>query len=56
MTSDKELPHSREPDPDVAAAGGWKSLDALRQCYQRADDATNLQVVLGGGELRKVGL
>lgn len=43
------------PDPDVAAAGGWKSLDALRQCYQRADDATILQVVLGGGELREVG-
>lgn len=25
------------PDADVAAAGGWRSLDALRHCYLRAD-------------------
>lgn len=43
------------PDRDVAEAGGWQSLDALRQCYQQADERTMLDVVLGGGELREVG-
>jgi hypothetical protein len=42
------------PDVDVAAAGGWKSLDALKKCYQHADPATMLEVVMGAGELREV--
>lgn len=41
------------PDIDVAAAGGWKSLGALKQSYQQADQETMLQVVLGAGELRE---
>ena len=41
------------PDVDVAAAGGWRSLDALKSAYQQVDDATMLKVVLGGGELRE---
>jgi integrase len=41
------------PDVDVAAAGGWKSLEALKTCYQQADADTMLSVVMGGGELRE---
>lgn len=41
------------PDVDVAAAGGWASLEALKRSYQQADQETMLQVVLGGGELRE---
>lgn len=41
------------PDVDVAAAGGWKSVEALKQSYQHADPETMLQVVLSGGELRE---
>jgi integrase len=41
------------PDVDVAAAGGWESLDALKQSYQQADDETMLQVVLSAGQLRE---
>ncbi|MCH7475136.1 MAG: hypothetical protein IIA27_10720 [Gemmatimonadetes bacterium] len=41
------------PDADVAAAGGWKELESLRQCYQQADEATMLEVVLSGGKLRE---
>ena len=41
------------PDVDVAAAGGWKSLQALKASYQQADPATMLSVVLGAGELRE---
>jgi integrase len=41
------------PDVDVAEAGGWKSLEVLRAAYQQSDEATMLDVVLGGGELRE---
>jgi integrase len=41
------------PDVDVAAAGGWKSVAALQRSYQQADEATMLEVVLGGRELRE---
>ena len=41
------------PDVDVAAAGGWKETTSLKRCYQQADEATMLDVVLGGGELRE---
>lgn len=41
------------PDVDVAAAGRWKDTAALRECYQQADPATMLSVVLGGLELRE---
>lgn len=41
------------PDVDVAAAGGWKSLVALKQSYQLADQETMLRVVLEAGELRE---
>jgi integrase len=43
----------RLPDVDVAAAGGWKSLDALKQCYQMADSATMQAVVDSTDELRE---
>ena len=39
---------------DVAQAGGWSSLEALKQAYQRPDDATMLEVVTHGAELREV--
>jgi len=42
------------PDVDVAAAGGWESLEALKKSYQHADAATMLSVVLGGTELREL--
>ncbi len=41
------------PDVDVAAAGGWKSTETLRRCYQQPDPETMLAVVLGGAELRE---
>lgn len=41
------------PDVDVAAAGGWKTVRMLRDCYQQPDEETMLQVVLGGAELRE---
>jgi hypothetical protein len=41
------------PDVDVATAGGWASLEALKKSYQHADAETMLEVVLGGGELRE---
>ena len=42
------------PTVDVAAAGGWRSLEALQRCYQMADEETMLAVVMGGGELREM--
>ena len=56
-----ERPRSRKwaterkhlPDVDVAQAGGWESLEALKKSYQHADPVTMLSVVLGGGELRE---
>ncbi len=41
------------PDVDVAAAGGWRETDSLKRCYQQADQATMLEVVLSGGQLRE---
>lgn len=41
------------PDVDVAAAGGWKSLQALKASYQQADPATMLRVVLEPATLRE---
>ena len=42
------------PDVDVAQAGGWASLEALKLAYQRPDDATMLRVVTHEAELREV--
>jgi integrase len=42
------------PDVDVAQAGGWASLEALKLAYQRPDDATMLRVVEHDAELREV--
>ena len=42
------------PDVDVAQAGGWRSLQALKTSYQQADADTMYQVVVGGAELREV--
>lgn len=42
------------PDVDVAQAGGWASLAALRLAYQQPDDATLLRVVEHDTELREV--
>jgi hypothetical protein len=42
------------PDVDVAQAGGWSSLDALKVAYQRPDSETVLRVVTHGFELREV--
>ena len=33
------------PAQDVAAAGGWSSIDTMQQCYQHADAETMLEVV-----------
>ena len=41
------------PDVDVAKAGGWSSLDALKTAYTLPDDATMLAVVTGGMEIRE---
>jgi hypothetical protein len=41
------------PDVDVAAAGGWKTVQTLKTAYQQADAETMLRVVLEGGELRE---
>jgi integrase len=40
-------------DVDVAAAGGWNGLVALKRAYQQADPETMLRVVLEAGELRE---
>jgi integrase len=42
------------PDPDVAAAGGWKNTISLKTAYQQADPETILKVVLEPSELREV--
>ncbi len=42
------------PDVDVAQAGGWASLDALKMAYQQPDDQTMLEVVTHKAELREV--
>ncbi len=42
------------PDVDVAQAGGWASLEALKRAYQQPDDATMLRVVMHRVELREV--
>jgi integrase len=41
------------PGMDVAAAGGWKTVQTLKSAYQQADPDTMLHVVLEGGELRE---
>jgi integrase len=41
------------PDVDVAEAGGWKSVQALKGSYQHADAETMLRVVLSEPELRE---
>jgi integrase len=41
------------PDVDVAAAGGWKTVQTLKTAYQQADAETMLEVVLGAGALRE---
>jgi hypothetical protein len=48
-TSRKDL-----PDVDVAQAGGWSSLEALKLAYQRPDEETMLRVVQHDTELREV--
>jgi integrase len=40
------------PDVDVAAAGGWRSLQSLKTAYQRADAETMLRVVVEPRSLR----
>lgn len=35
------------PDADVAAAGGWRSTEALKLSYQKADPDTMLRVMNG---------
>ncbi len=42
------------PDVDVAQAGGWSSLEALKRAYQQPDNATMLRVVTHRTELREV--
>jgi hypothetical protein len=41
------------PDVDVAAAGGWKTVQTLKSAYQQADAETMLRVVLEAGEVRE---
>ena len=40
------------PDVDVAAAGGWKTVQTLQTAYQQADAETMFRVVMEAGELR----
>lgn len=40
------------PDVDVAAAGGWKTVQTLKSAYQQADPETMLRVVTEPRELR----
>ncbi len=42
------------PDVDVAAAGGWSDLRALKSAYQQVDSQTMLRVVTEPAELREV--
>lgn len=42
------------PDVDVAQAGGWSSLEALKLAYQHPDDETMLRVMEHEAELREV--
>jgi integrase len=42
------------PDIDVAQAGGWSSLQALKSAYQQPDERTMLKVVTHDAELREV--
>jgi integrase len=42
------------PDVDVAQAGGWSSLEALKSAYQQPDDATLLRVITHRAELREI--
>ena len=42
------------PDVDVAATGGWKTVETMRACYQQVDEETMRSVVLDRHELRKV--
>jgi integrase len=39
---------------DVMEAGGWKSVEALQQSYQHADEETLLHVVLNPAEVRAI--
>ena len=48
------LAATRYCDVDVAAAGGWKTLDTLETAYQQADPETMLRVVLEPAQLREV--
>lgn len=48
------IERKHHPDADVAEAGGWKSLQALRRAYQQPDDETMLKVVTDSGDLRRV--
>jgi len=41
------------PDVDVAAAGGWKDVRMLKECYQQPDLETMLEVVQGGRDLKE---
>ena len=41
------------PDVDVAAAGGWKTVQTLKSAYQQPDPEPMLRVVLEAGELRE---
>ena len=36
------------PIQDVAAAGGWKTVETVQRLYQLADGATTLAAVEGG--------
>lgn len=38
---------------EARAAGGWKAREILLHCYQQPDDATMLNVVLSGRDLRQ---
>lgn len=48
------MERKHHPDADVAEAGGWKSLQALRMAYQQPDADTMLEVVTDSGDLRRV--
>ncbi len=42
------------PVKDVAAAGGWKQVDSLLECYTHVDADTELQVVEHKADVRRI--
>jgi hypothetical protein len=49
----RRSPSWKQQPVDVAAAGSWIGTVTLVRCYQQADEATMLAVVMSAGQLRE---